>query len=180
MNDPADQGKSINQRIASWRRHSRYREVANVCVPLVMGTAATTVMEFTDRVFLANYSLDAVAAAMPSGIAAFLFLTFFGGVAAYLSVFIAQYKGAGTNQRIGAALWQGIYFSIASGCVLAVSAQFTAAPIFSLAGHPLPIQNLETTYFKILCTGSVFPALSGLNIACSQQLPTGRTLISIA
>jgi multidrug resistance protein, MATE family len=144
------------QWMTNWRQHSRYREVANVCVPLVMGTAATTVMEFTDRVFLANYSLDAVAAAMPSGIAAFLFLAFFGGVAAYVSVFIAQYKGAEANHRIGATLWQGIYFSIASGCILGVSAQFIAAPIFSLADHPLSIQGLETVYFKILCMGSVF------------------------
>ena len=107
---------------------------------------------------------------MPSGIAAFLFLAFFGGVAAYVSVFIAQYKGAGANQRIGAALWQGIYFSIASGCVLAVSAQFMAAPIFSLAGHPLPIQGLETVYFKILCTGSVFH----ISVQALSAFYTGR------
>ena len=142
--------------LTNWRQNCRYREVANVCFPLVLGTAATTVMEFTDRVFLANYSLDAIAAAMPSGIASLLFLAFFGGVAAYISVFIAQYKGAGANRRIGAALWQGIYFSMASGCILAISSRFIAGPIFSLAGHPLPIQGLETTYFKILCLGSVF------------------------
>lgn len=146
----------MNPRVTNWQKHSRYREVANVCVPLVMGTAATTVMEFTDRIFLANYSLDAIAAAMPAGIAVFLFLAFFGGVAAYLSVFIAQYKGAGANQHIGKALWQGLYFSIVSGLLLAVSAQFMAAPIFSLAGHPPQIQSLEAVYFKILCMGSVF------------------------
>ena len=147
---------SPTQWLEKWRRRSRYREVAGVCVPLVMGTAATTVMEFTDRVFLANYSLDAIAAAMPSGIAAFLLLTFFGGVAAYLSVFIAQYQGAGANWRIGAALWQGLYFSLASGCILAVFSLFMAAPLFSLANHPHPIQGLEAVYFKILCLGSVF------------------------
>jgi MATE family multidrug resistance protein len=146
----------LSQWLADWRRRSRYREVANICVPLVMGTAATTVMEFTDRVFLANYSLDAIAAATPSGIAAFLFLAFFGGVAAYISVFIAQYKGAGASRRIGAALWQGIYFSISSGCVLAACSLFMAEPIFSLAGHPQHIQSLEAVYFKILCIGSVF------------------------
>ncbi len=127
----------MKQWLTNWRQHSRYREVANVCVPLVMGTAATTVMEFTDRVFLANYSLDAVAAAMPSGIAAFLFLAFFGGVAAYLSVFIAQYKGAGANQRIGAALWQGLYFSMASGSSLAVSLTVHGRADF-FTGRPSP------------------------------------------
>jgi MATE family multidrug resistance protein len=161
---------SMNHWLKNWRQHSRYREAANVCVPLVMGTAATTVMEFTDRVFLANYSLEAIAAAMPSGIAAFLFLSLFGGVAAYLSVFIAQYKGARANRRIGGALWQGIYFSLASGCVLAVSSQFLAETIFSLAGHPRPIQNLEAVYFKILCMGSVFP----ISVHALSAFFTGR------
>jgi uncharacterized protein (DUF2062 family) len=35
--------------------------------------ASTMVMEFTDRVFLANYSLESIAAALPAGIAAYLF-----------------------------------------------------------------------------------------------------------
>ncbi len=34
---------------------------------------STTVMEFTDRVFLGNYSLNALAAAMPAGITSFAF-----------------------------------------------------------------------------------------------------------
>ena len=72
----------------------KYREIISISLPLVLSMAATTVMEFTDRVFLANYSIDAIAAAMPAGISAFLLLTFFAGVANYLNVFIAQYTGA--------------------------------------------------------------------------------------
>jgi len=41
---------------------SKYRTVITVSLPLVMSMAATTVMEFTDRVFLANYNMDAIAA----------------------------------------------------------------------------------------------------------------------
>ena len=71
-----------------------YRTVFSVSLPLVLSMAATTVMEFTDRVFLANYSIEAIAAALPGGITAYLFLTFFTGVTSYLNVFIAQYTGA--------------------------------------------------------------------------------------
>jgi multidrug resistance protein, MATE family len=46
-----------------------------------MKTAVTMVMEFTGGVFLANYSLNAIAAVLPAGIAAFLFLAFFGSAA---------------------------------------------------------------------------------------------------
>ena len=85
----------------------RYRELFSVSLPLVLSMAAITVMEFTDRVFLANYSIDAIAAALPAGVATFLILTFFTGVTGYLNVFIAQYTGAGATARIGPCIWQG-------------------------------------------------------------------------
>ncbi len=95
-------------RLAYWRQNNRYHDIIRVCLPLVMSMSATTVMEFTDRAFLANYSLEAISAAAPAGIAAFLFMAFFGGVGGYAGVFIAQYSGSGAHDRIGRVLWQGI------------------------------------------------------------------------
>ena len=141
-----------------------YREITSVSLPLVLSMAATTVMEFTDRVFLANYSIDAIAAAMPAGIAAFLVLTFFTGVAAYLNVFIAQYTGAGAFLRTGPCVWQGVYFSIIAALILA-GLSFLADPIFHLAGHPEKVQVLESAYFRILCLGGGLNVL-GNGLAC--------------
>ena len=139
------------------KTQSNYRSVLTVSLPLVLGMAATTVMEFTDRVFLANHSLDAIAAALPAGITAFLVLTFFSGISAYMNVFIAQYKGAGQEKRIGACLWQAIYFSIVAALLLLVLS-LAAEPIFRLGGHSPAIQTLEVVYFRTLCLGG------GLNV----------------
>jgi MATE family multidrug resistance protein len=49
------------------------------------------------RVFLSNYSLDAISAVAPAGIAVFLIVAFFGGVAGYTNTFIAQYCGASAH-----------------------------------------------------------------------------------
>ncbi len=136
-------------------QYSRHREVLRVCLPLVISLSATTVMEFTDRVFLANYSIDAISAALPAGITSFLFLAFFGGVGGYAGVFIAQYTGRGNHQKIGIVLWQGIYFTLASGLLLWLVGVFAATPIFSLAGHAEGVRQLEEIYFSILCKGSV-------------------------
>jgi MATE family multidrug resistance protein len=131
--------------------------------------AATTVMEFTDRVFLANYDIDAIAAALPAGIAAFLLLTLFAGVTTYLNVFVAQHIGAGSDRQIGSCLWQGIYFSILAAVILAGLAA-AAVPIFSWGGHPPEVQTLERVYFRILCLGG------GLNVlgTCLSSFYTGR------
>lgn len=142
-----------------WRKKSRYRDVSKVCVPLVTGMAATTVMEFTDRIFLAHYSVNAISAVVPAGVTAFLLLCFFGGIAGYTSVFIAQYQGSGQSEKIGLILWQGIFFTFFSGVVLLLSAFFATGPFFSLIGHSLEIRILEIRYFKILCQGGVLHVL---------------------
>ena len=139
-----------------WEKKHRYREVATVCFPLVMSMAAITIMEFTDRVFLSNYSLDAISAVAPAGIAIFLIVAFFGGVAGYTSVFIAQYCGAGAHKRVGVALWQGLYLSLFSGILTAFVVTLIAKPLFALAGHASEIQRLEVIYFKVLGWGSIF------------------------
>ncbi len=138
-----------------WRRRDRYREVLRVCLPLVISLSATTLMEFTDRVFLANYSLDAISAALPAGITSYLPIAFFGGVGGYAGVFIAQYTGRGDERKIGCVLWQGIYFTLASGLLLWLLGVFAAGPLFTLAGHPQGVRELEEIYFSILCRGAV-------------------------
>jgi len=135
--------------------NSRHGEVLRVCLPLVLSLSATTLMEFTDRVFLANYSIDAISAALPAGITSYLFLAFFGGVGGYAGVFIAQYTGRGDHKRIGTVLWQGIYFTLGSGLFLWLLALYGTEKIFALAGHSREVQNLEAIYFTILCKGGV-------------------------
>lgn len=143
------------QLLKNWRKKSRYRDVSQVCIPLVTGMAATTVMEFTDRIFLSHYSVEAISAVVPAGVTAFLVLVFLGGVAGYISIFIAQYTGAGRPDKIGATLWQGIFFTLFSGVVLLLIATFVTKPLFTLVGHGAEIQALEEQYFTILCQGGV-------------------------
>jgi MATE family multidrug resistance protein len=143
----------MHSRFSDHKEIKAYRKVLRISLPLVISMSSTMIMEFTDRVFLANYSLDAIAAALPAGIAAFLLISFFLGTAQYLNVFVAQYSGSGRPQRVGAVLWQGIYFSVLSGVALA-GLSFLAEPLFRLGGHPIEVQVLEAVYFKVLCRGS--------------------------
>lgn len=136
-----------------WSQPNGYRQVLAIGLPLVASFGTTSLIHFTDRVFLSNYAVDAIAAALPAGITSFLFLGFFMGVASYVNVFVAQYLGAGMQNRVGAALWQGIYFSLGAAVILA-SLYFLAEPLFMISGHPREIQHLEVTYFRILILGS--------------------------
>jgi len=130
-----------------------YRRILKVSMPLVLSLGATTIMEFTDRLFLARYSLDAIAAATPAGIMALLAMTIFIGTTSYVSVFVAQYTGQGRPEMVGRAVWQGIYVALLGTVVLGGLA-FCAEYIFALAGHSEEIQGLESIYFRILCLGA--------------------------
>ncbi|MGD9238238.1 MAG: MATE family efflux transporter, partial [Desulfobacterales bacterium] len=131
----------MNSRFPYSKQNRPYRQVLRVSLPLVISMSSTMVMEFTDRVFLAGYSLNAIAAALPAGIAAFLFISIFLGTAQYLNVFVAQDVGSGQSQHVGAALWQGNYFSLISAAAM-VGLSFLAEPLFALGGHPVEVQVL--------------------------------------
>jgi multidrug resistance protein, MATE family len=132
---------------------------------------AITLMQFTDRVFLANYSVDAISAALPAGIASFTFISFFMGVANYTNAFVAQYSGAKAFHRIGAALWQGIWFSAGASVLLALF-YLVSDHIFGFIGHSPAIRSLEVTYFNILTVGAGLVVV-GSTLACFY---TGRGL----
>jgi len=154
-----------------WSKPYGYREVLAISLPLVASMGSITLMQFTDRIFLANYSVDAIAAALPAGIASFTFISFFMGVANYTNAFVAQYSGAQAFHRIGAALWQGIWFSILSGVLLALLF-FLSEDLFSFIGHSPAICSLEVTYFNVLTLGAGLAVL-GSTLACFY---TGRGL----
>jgi len=135
-----------------WNSVGGYREVLVIAIPLVLSTATWSVQHFVDRMFLAWYSPETIAAAMPAGMLSFTVISIFMGTAGYVSTFVAQYHGAKRFHRIGPALWQGIYISLFGGLVM-LSIIPLAEPAFRLIGHSPSIQQHEIIYFQIMCLG---------------------------
>ena len=130
-----------------------YGRILKISMPLVASLGATTVMEFTDRLFLARYSLDSIAAATPAGIMALLAMTIFVGTAGYVAVFVAQYMGQGRGDLVGRIVWQGVYVAALGAVVLGGLAMY-AEEIFAWGGHPPALRELEAIYFRVLCWGA--------------------------
>ncbi len=140
------------QELGIWRRPGGLREVLWLSFPLVISTASTTLLQFTDRLFLVQYSQDAMAAALPAGALQWTIMSFAFGIAMYVNTFVAQYSGAERPQRIGVAVWQGILLGLAATPVLLVTI-FVAPWFFAQAGHTPEVQALEIEYFQILMLG---------------------------
>lgn len=143
-----------------WNGDGGYRELLAMAVPLILSTSAWSIQHFVDRMFLAWYAPEAVAAVMPAGLVSFALSTVFAGTAGYVSTFVAQYHGAGRMHRIGPSIWQGLYVSLVGGALLMASAAL-ARPLFDLVGHEQGVREGEIVYFRIVSLGAFFPLAAG-------------------
>jgi MATE family multidrug resistance protein len=140
-----------------------------MALPLVISTASWTIMQFTDRMFLLWYSQDALAAALPAGMLSFVSICFFLGVASYVNTFVSQYYGAGHPERIGLAVWQGVWLGVITIPLVGISIPLAPA-IFDAVGHGPAIAEAEVIYYQILSVGA--PAL--VIAAAQSSFFTGR------
>jgi MATE family multidrug resistance protein len=138
--------------------------ILHLAVPLILSMGGLMVMILLNRLFLSWYSQEAVAAIGPAGMTGYLLMSLFIGAASFSSTMVAQYIGAGQPRRAGAAIWQGVYFSLLSGGLVALCS-FLAKPIFTWGNHPPEVCALEIVYFRISCWGAplviLAAALSG-------------------
>jgi MATE family multidrug resistance protein len=152
-----------------WNQQGGPRELLRVAVPLILSSSFLTLQVTIDRALLSQWSSAAVAAAIP---AALFYLTpflFLQNIANYATAFVAQYTGAGRRQRVGPAVWQSLYFSLAAGLAFLGFIPLTDR-LIALGGHSAPIQALEATYFRCLC----FAALPALVVASANSFFSGR------
>lgn len=140
-------------------RKGGYREVLKIAFPLILSTGSWSLQHFIDRVFLTWYSPEAIAAAMPASLANWTLVSLLMGTAAYVNTFVAQYYGAGQPERIGAAVWQGIYLAGFAVIEMALIYPFSDF-IFAHLGHTPAVARLEANYFKILLWGAPFVVIA--------------------
>jgi len=152
--------KDDPQRMQVRPRHAEggYRQILRIAFPLILSTGSWSLQHFVDRMFLAWYSPAALAASTPAGILNFTLMSLFIGTAGYVSTFVAQYVGAGRDERIGPTIWQGLYVALV-GTIIILLLIPLADPVFRLIGHDPEIRRYEVVYFRVLCLGA-FPAIA--------------------
>ncbi|MBI3411742.1 MAG: MATE family efflux transporter [Planctomycetes bacterium] len=151
------------------RRPGGSRELLALAAPLVLSQSFMTVQVFVDTILLAKHNQIEMAASFPAIMWYWLFFGLLQITAGYTSTFVAQYTGAKRPQRVGPAVWQGIYFAIFSG-LLFMSMAPAAPYLISLAGHTDELQLMETTYLQCLA----FAALPMLVMGAINGFFSGR------
>lgn len=89
-------------------------EVWKVSSSLMISFFSMMAMIFIDRLYLAHYSQEALAAVASSGTIAWGVILFISSITTMSEVFVAQYNGAKKVDALGEPVWQTVWFSFAS------------------------------------------------------------------
>jgi hypothetical protein len=125
-----------------WHRPAGGHEVLTLALPLVISMSSWTLMHFIDRLFLTWHSKTSLAAALPAGMLSFAVESFFLGIAMYVNTFVAQYYGADRPERIGLAMWQGVWLALISAPLMLLMIPVAPA-VFRAIGHDAAMQAEE-------------------------------------
>jgi MATE family multidrug resistance protein len=117
-----------------------YKDLLKLAVPSMLTWMSTTLMMFVDRLFLSNYSLEALGAAVNAGTIAWGIVFGFQIFAEMSQVVIAQYRGAGKEDKLSYPVWQMLWIVAFSGIFFIPMAVFGSKAFF-VAG------SLQSEYF---------------------------------
>lgn len=132
------------------------REIVTVSWPLILGLLSNSLMMFADRLFLANYSLNALSAATTGGMAGLLLGVLPLIIAGMSEVFVGRLHGKEAHAEIGKSVWQMIWFSAASIPFFIFGSRWLAPLLF----YGSPLLELESTYFIVISDYNPFWCLS--------------------
>ena len=147
-----------------------------IALPLIITTSSQSIMQFVDRMFLAWYSADTLAACLPAGLMSFAIISFFMGTCGYTSVFVATYYGQKRYARLSVALWQGVILGLISGLIIAALTP-VGSHIIMASNHDSVVKVLENQYFTILCLFGGFAIIN--NALAGFFTGQGKTAITM-
>lgn len=151
-------------------RKERWKKILQIAWPLIVANSFWNIQLTIDRMYLGNFSTEALGAAMAVMGVFWTPMALLQQTAAYVATFVAQYLGAKETKMIGPSVWQSIYISVVGG-ILFLALIFFSEDFFSFVGHSSAIQKLEVEYFDAICLSALPMALVA---ACSGYY-TGLT-----
>ena len=151
-----------------------YFEILKLVWPLALGMINNALMQFVDRAFLAQDSMASLEAVLPASLLCWIFASFFQSVVGYAGVFVAQYHGAGEDERCHDSYRAAVWIALAAGALM-----LPIVPlgnwILALTAPSAAVVALERTYFDIVTVGSV--CIYGQMAAASYFTGRGATRI---
>lgn len=139
-------------------RKEKWKDLLLVAWPLIIANSFWNLQITIDRIYLGNYSTEALGAAMAVMGVFWTPMALLQQTSAYLLTFVAQYFGAKELKMIGPAVWQSLYISVIGGLLFLLLIPMSDF-LFSYVNHSAKIRALELEYFNSVCYSALPIAL---------------------
>ena len=145
--------------------------VFKVAWPLIIANSFWNLQMTIDRMFLGQYSTAALAASLAVASLFWTPMALLQQTAAYVTTFVAQFKGSGNHQEMGKSFWTSLYVSLIGGVLFLVLIP-ASEYLFQAMGHSEKLAKLEYSYFMTICYSAlpmaVIAVISGFFTGLSQ------------
>jgi MATE family multidrug resistance protein len=151
---------------ADGRPRSPLGEVWSIAWPTVLTMTSYTVMQFVDKIMVAQIGPVEVAAQGNGGIWSFTPIAFAYGVLTVVNTFVSQNLGAGRAENGPKYAWAGFWLSVMLWVGFLLPWGFVLPWVFAAMHDPATVENasrlieLESDYARILIGGSIFLMLA--------------------
>jgi len=130
-----------------------FRFMLKIGGPMVIATVSYTLMQFVDRLMVAKYSQEALAAVLPASMISFVPSSFLLGVMTTVNTFVSQSFGRKAYRDCAHYTWQAMYLGLLYSCITVAILWPLAPRVFQLMDQPAEIIPLEVTYLRIMFLG---------------------------
>ena len=121
--------------------------------PIIISTISYTLMQFVDRLMVAAYSAEALAAILPATMVGFVSSSFLLGVLTTVNAYISQSFGRRAYRDCAHYCWQAMYLGLLLTVLTTAILWPTAPALFHFIKQPQAIVPLEVTYLRITLLG---------------------------
>ena len=130
-----------------------FRFMLKIGGPMVVATISYTLMQFVDRLMVAHYSQEALAAVLPASMISFVPSSFLLGLMTTVNTFVSQSFGRRAYRDCAHYAWQALYLGLVYSCLTFAILWPLARRIFILMDQPADVVDLEVTYLRIMLLG---------------------------
>lgn len=132
------------------KEEASLKYMLKIAGPMVIATSSYTLMQFIDRMMVAYYSEDSIAAILPASMVSFIPASFALGVITTVNTFVSQCLGRGNKKECSNYCWQSIYMGLIYSAFTFMILWPLAPQVFKMMKQPSDIIGLEVTYLRIM------------------------------
>lgn len=135
---------------------SPVKHILKFALPLLFGNLFQQLYNMVDSIVVGNYvGANALAAVGTCGSMNFLFFSLSSGLAIGIGIIVAQYFGAGDEERVQATIANSIYVLAAAALIVSMIGIALAPWLLRLLATPESIIGDSVTYMRTTCSGII-------------------------